>query len=504
LQSTIVAANTAAFAPDVPQRGVDGGSANNLIGDGTGSGLSDGVDGNQVGGNGLPFLDPLLAPLANYGGPTQTMALLPGSPAIGRGAPAGPGVPTTDQRGLPRPTSGQIDVGAFQTQITAVAVSPATATYSAAPQNVTLVATVTDNGSPMPLAQGAVAFTVVIPGGTNLTATAPIDVHGAASAAVTLPAGLASGSYTIAASYRDSAAIFRPSSGSNMLTVQRQPPTVTVNGPSADPEGTAVTFTGSVTGGDTLAAPYSFTWHVTAGNGQSIADQTGTVSAPGAVPSFTFTPADEGAYTVTLTVTDQFNLTGAQSAALTATNVAPTATITGLSQPNSLFILAGDALTFSGAFSDPGTLDGHSVTWHFGDGSSTTRSFGPGGSASFIGNHAFAAPGTYLVTLTVTDDDGGVGTAQMTVIVQTPAGATGSLLSYVQSLAQLNSGQQNALVSTLNAVSDSLNRGNTTAAKNQLGAFENKVKALFQAGLLTQAQEDTLLGSADAIEQAIG
>jgi hypothetical protein len=288
------------------------------------------------------------------------------------------------------------------------------------------------------------------------------------------------------------------------ISVQRPSPTVTVNGPSTDPEGTAVTFTGSVTGGDTLAAPYNFTWHVTADNGQTIANQTGTVSAPGDVPSFTFTPADEGAYTVTLTVTDQFNLTGAQSAALTATNVAPTASITGLSQPNSLFILADDVLTFSGTFSDPGTLDGHTVTWNFGDGNATTSSFGPGGSASFSANHAFAAPGAYLVTLTVTDDDGGVGTAQMTVIVQTPAGATASLIPNVQSLPGLNAGQQNSLVSTLNAVIDSLKRGNKTSAKNQLGAFKNKVKAFLQAGLLTLAQESLLLSSADAIEQGIG
>ena len=41
--------------------------------------------------------DPVLAPLANYGGPTQTMAELPGSPAIGAGTSTG--APTTDQRG---------------------------------------------------------------------------------------------------------------------------------------------------------------------------------------------------------------------------------------------------------------------------------------------------------------------------------------------------------------------------------------------------------------------
>ena len=44
--------------------------------------LSDGVNGNQVG------VDPLLDPvgLQDHGGPTQTIALLPGSPAINAGS----------------------------------------------------------------------------------------------------------------------------------------------------------------------------------------------------------------------------------------------------------------------------------------------------------------------------------------------------------------------------------------------------------------------------------
>ena len=69
-----------------------------------------GQDGNIV----LTSLSSLgLAPLGFYGGPTQTMALLPGSPAIGTGT-AVSGV-TTDQRGVPldSPTP---DIGAFQTQ----------------------------------------------------------------------------------------------------------------------------------------------------------------------------------------------------------------------------------------------------------------------------------------------------------------------------------------------------------------------------------------------------
>ena len=55
----------------------------------------------------------LLGPLGNYGGPTPTFPLLPGSPAIGAGT-TGAGIPTTDQRGVAR--TGRTDIGAFQSQ----------------------------------------------------------------------------------------------------------------------------------------------------------------------------------------------------------------------------------------------------------------------------------------------------------------------------------------------------------------------------------------------------
>ena len=65
--------------------------------------------------------DPLLGPLADNGGPTLTHALLPGSPAIDGGNPAGcsdnaGATLTTDQRGFGRPTPGQgiCDIGAFE------------------------------------------------------------------------------------------------------------------------------------------------------------------------------------------------------------------------------------------------------------------------------------------------------------------------------------------------------------------------------------------------------
>jgi len=56
--------------------------------------------------------NPMVATVADNGGPVQTAALLPGSPAIGRGVSAG--CPATDARGVARP-AGHCDVGAFQT-----------------------------------------------------------------------------------------------------------------------------------------------------------------------------------------------------------------------------------------------------------------------------------------------------------------------------------------------------------------------------------------------------
>ena len=110
--NTIVATNTATTGPDVYGGFVS--SGHNLIGKTDGStGFT--ASGDKTGTIASPKI-PLLAPLANYGGPTETMALLPGSPAIGAGSASlvGLSVPTTDQRGfgLDSPT---LDIGAFQT-----------------------------------------------------------------------------------------------------------------------------------------------------------------------------------------------------------------------------------------------------------------------------------------------------------------------------------------------------------------------------------------------------
>jgi hypothetical protein len=113
-RNTIVAGNTAPTAPDLA--GDLGSQGYNLIG-------------NSQGGSGfvatdLLDVDPGLGPLQDNGGPTQTMALLAGSPALNAGDPAQLGV--ADQRGVVR--RGGVNIGAYQASAAAlVFLGPGTA-----------------------------------------------------------------------------------------------------------------------------------------------------------------------------------------------------------------------------------------------------------------------------------------------------------------------------------------------------------------------------------------
>jgi hypothetical protein len=111
VQNSLIAGNTdpGGQAPDCLGTLLSGG--HNLIGSMLGCALTGTLTGNVLG------LDPVLGSLANNGGPTPTHALLPGSPAINAGNPAGcpdgqGGNLGTDQRGFGR--VGRCDIGAFE------------------------------------------------------------------------------------------------------------------------------------------------------------------------------------------------------------------------------------------------------------------------------------------------------------------------------------------------------------------------------------------------------
>jgi CSLREA domain-containing protein len=99
VSNSIIADNVAAGAANNCSLPVT--SSNHSIENGTTCGF---------GGAGDQNAEPLLAPLGDFGGSTQTRPLLPGSPAIDHGA----GCPTADQRGQPRPFGAACDVGAYE------------------------------------------------------------------------------------------------------------------------------------------------------------------------------------------------------------------------------------------------------------------------------------------------------------------------------------------------------------------------------------------------------
>ena len=121
LSNTLIGGNTGGANPDCAGKLADGPGGHNLIGNiGTGtatgacSGLANSVNGDQV------SVPAGLLPLANNGGPTNTAALAPTSPAIGTGNPTtceqAP-IANKDQRGDSRnaTTRGSCDIGACDT-----------------------------------------------------------------------------------------------------------------------------------------------------------------------------------------------------------------------------------------------------------------------------------------------------------------------------------------------------------------------------------------------------
>jgi hypothetical protein len=160
--------------------------------------------------------------------------------------------------------------------------------------------------------------------------------------------------------------------------------------PTSGPEGTAITLGSTVTGpaaGDTIA----YSWGVTR-NGVPVP------VAENTAPSFTFTPADDGSYVVTLTTTTGSG-SGQASKTIDVTNVVPVPSIAGAPDTSP----EGTAIDLTGAVVDPGTADTITLGW------TVSRNGAPVGSPVSGPSLAFTPDenGTYVVTLTATDDEGG-------------------------------------------------------------------------------------------------
>ena len=119
-------------------------------------------------------------------------------------------------------------------------------------------------------------------------------------------------------------------------------------------------------------------------------------------------------YTINVTVSDSHGGSASASTDVTVNNVNPAVNPIGGPSPGPA--ARGQSVGFSGAFSDVGTLDTHEVSWNFGDGSVIPfhPSTDPG---ALTPSHVYTAAGSYTVTLSVRDDDGGLTEVTKTVTV---------------------------------------------------------------------------------------
>jgi PKD repeat protein len=131
---------------------------------------------------------------------------------------------------------------------------------------------------------------------------------------------------------------------------------------------------------DENAPTLTYSWNF--GNGRT---------GSGPVPNHTYTTA--GTFTVTLTVRDEYGLTGTTTGTVTIVEPAGNAAPNPVINPPAC---TGLVCNISGVGSaDPNTGDTFTYLWDFGDSTPT--------STSSAMSHTFPAAGTYTVTLTVTD-----------------------------------------------------------------------------------------------------
>jgi parallel beta-helix repeat protein len=199
------------------------------------------------------------------------------------------------------------------------------------------------------------------------------------------------------------------------ITVNDVAPTVQALPAQTDNEGTPVSFTGSYTDPGTVDSQ-TFDWHVVATNGQVIPD--------GIETNFSFTPSDNGTYTVTFTVRDADGvLAGSAATTVTVNNVAPTAVL-----PASLTVNEGSnsSLAFTNPF-DPSTAD-TSAGFHYSfatDPSLLATSYAAAGTSPSV-SLPTGEEGTYTIYGRIFDkDNGSADYSTTTMVLDVPVVATG-------------------------------------------------------------------------------
>lgn len=431
LSGTILAQNTISAANSTPRDwgglAASAASSYSLIGDGTATGLVNGTNHNLV-GTAANLVNPLLAALGDYGGPVQTMALLPGSVALAAGAtfnnPTNGQAVATDQRGVSR-SSASSDIGAYQSagfalaQVSGDNQSAIIDQVFASPLVVQLIEKAF--GKSLRSSGVVVNFTAPINSASASLSAGSVATNANGQASVTAQAnGTIGGPYDVVASASgvDAVAFVLtnlkvpsqiPSTPTvDSLTTTNVTPTLTGTWDGKNAVILQVTITNAAT---SYAATYTFGTDPqlsTSGNTWTLNLSTTTPLAVGSFSVVVHTENDIGQISDSAAGSLVINSTPP----IVGTLNAPSANV-GVPVNITTQILGGD-------------LTGLVASIDWGDGTTSTGTIATvNGVLTVTGSHAYAASGSFNVALTVTNATGLSATAASTASITTsvPSGA---------------------------------------------------------------------------------
>lgn len=178
------------------------------------------------------------------------------------------------------------------------------------------------------------------------------------------------------------------------LNLSNDPPAASAGGPYNANEGEVVAL--AATGSDPDGTAVTFAWDL---------NNDGTFETDGQNTNF---EAIDGTidYTVSVKVTDVTGLFMIASANIHVENIAPDlGEFIAPTDP----IKVNTSVNISADFTDPGVIDTHTVSINWGDGTIAEGEISESnGSGTASGSHSYMTPGLYVISMTVTDKDGGV------------------------------------------------------------------------------------------------
>lgn len=183
--------------------------------------------------------------------------------------------------------------------------------------------------------------------------------------------------------------------------IPNQPPVAQADGPYAGLEGSPVTLDASGSS-DPDNNIVEYAWDL---------DNNGIYETIGVSPQVTFD--DNGAFQVGLRVTDAYGESSTDVAEIVIANVPPV--ITAMNVPATVSV--GSPFAVQADFNDPGLQDTFTATWDWGNGQ---VSEGTISDRSVTGAYAYPVAGTFTITLTIIDKDGGQGSRGVSIDVVQP------------------------------------------------------------------------------------